>query len=226
MTSAASAGTNVLVDGRALSTDVAKASSAGRARATLLTCLSGGSTMGAVTSMPVGREWTVDDLDRLPDDGLRYELVDGVLLVSPSPLVPHQVALTALLVRLSEAAPPTLRALAAPLDITFSRTRLLQPDIVVLRRDQLTGPKVEGIPLLAVEILSRSTRATDSTLKRHVFEQAGVPSYWLFDPDEPGLTVLELQDGRYVERARVVGAETFEATRPFSVTVVPADVVR
>jgi Uma2 family endonuclease len=116
--------------------------------------------------------------------------------------------------------------LAAPLDITFSRTRLLQPDVVVLRLDQLTGPKVEGIPLLAIEILSRSTRATDSTLKRYVLEQAGVPSYWLFDPDVPALTVLELEDGRYVERAHVVGTEAYQAARPFPVTVVPAEVVR
>ncbi len=49
--------------------------------------------MSRVTTMPVSGDWTVDDLGRLPDDGLRYELVDGVLLVSPSPLVPHQLAL-------------------------------------------------------------------------------------------------------------------------------------
>jgi Uma2 family endonuclease len=179
--------------------------------------------MAVVTIMPATGEWTVDDLDRLPDDGLRYELVDGVLLVSPSPLVPHQVALTRLLLRLAQAAPPDLEALAAPLDITFSRTRLLQPDVVVLRRDQLTGPKVEGIPLLAVEILSRSSRATDSTLKRHVFEQAGVPSYWLLDPDVPALTVLELTDGAYVEQAHVTGDESYHAEWPFAVTLVPSE---
>jgi len=64
--------------------------------------------------MPVSGEWTIDDLDALPDDGLRYELVDGVLLVSPSPLLPHQVGLAALLVRLTSAAPADLRVLPAP----------------------------------------------------------------------------------------------------------------
>ena len=182
--------------------------------------------MSTVTTMPASGDWTVDDLDRLPDDGLRYELVDGVLLVSPSPLVPHQVGLAALLVQLTVAAPSHLRVLPAPLDITFSRTRLLQPDIVVLHEDQLRGRKVTGGPLLAVEVLSASTRATDSTLKRHVFEQAGVPSYWLLDPEAPSLTVLELVDGAYRETAFVTGEEAFVAERPFAVTVVPAELVR
>ena len=182
--------------------------------------------MTPVTPMPVSGDWTVDDLDQLPDDGLRYELVDGVLLVSPSPLARHQVALSALLVQLGNAAPAHLRVLPAPLDITFSRTRLLQPDIVVLHQDQLTGPKVHGIPLLAVEVLSPSTRATDLTLKRHVFEEAGVPSYWLLDPEVPALSVMELVDGAYRDVAHVQGEEAYDAVLPYAVRVVPADLVR
>jgi len=99
-------------------------------------------------------EWTIDDLDALPDDGLRYELVDGVLLVSPSPLLPHQVGLAALLVRLTSAAPADLRVLPAPLDVPFSRTRQLQPDIVVLHRSEPMDRKVTGLPVLVVEVLS------------------------------------------------------------------------
>jgi Uma2 family endonuclease len=182
--------------------------------------------MTRVTTMPLSGDWTVEDLERLPDDGLRYELVDGVLLVSPSPLAPHQLALSALLVRLANAAPPHLRVLPAPLDITFSRTRLLQPDIVVLHQEQLRGRKVEGIPLLAVEVLSVSTRATDATLKRHVLEQAGVPSYWLLDPEAASLTVLEHLAGGYREVATVHGDEAFEATQPFPIRIVPAELTR
>jgi len=182
--------------------------------------------MGAVTTMPASGDWTVDDLDTLPDDGLRYELVDGVLLVSPSPRVLHQLAQAELLFLLRSAVPSHLKVLAAPLDITFGRTRLLQPDLVVLDRDQLRGAKVAGLPLLAVEVLSPSTRATDLTLKRHVFEQAGVASYWLLDPDVPSLTALELVDGAYVEAAVVTGDEVYAATLPFPVRVVPAELVR
>ena len=182
--------------------------------------------MKQMTTMPRSGDWTVDDLDRLPDDGFRYELVDGVLLVSPSPLVPHQLALSELLFRLRAAAPAHLRVLAAPLDITFSRTRLLQPDIVVLHEDQLTGPKVDGIPVLAVEVLSQSTRATDMTLKRHVLEQAGVPSYWLLDTEVPALSVLELFDDAYRDVAHVQGNEAYDAIAPFPVRIVPADLAR
>lgn len=182
--------------------------------------------MDAVTTMPVDGDWTVHDLDALPDDGLRYELVDGVLLVSPAPRVLHQLAQAELLVLLHAAAPSHLRVLGAPLDITFSTTRRLQPDLVVLDREQLRGATVDGLPLLAVEVLSPSTRATDLTLKRHVFEQAGVESYWMLDPDVPSLTVLEHVGVAYREVAVVTGEQAYDATIPFPVRVVPADLVR
>ena len=182
--------------------------------------------MGGVTTMPASGDWTVDDLDALPDDGLRYELVDGILLVSPAPRVLHQLAQAELLMVLGAAAPAHLRVLVAPLDITVSRTRLLQPDLVVFARHQLRGARADGLPLLAVEVLSPSTRATDLTLKRHVLEQAGVASYWLLDPDAPSLTVLELVDGVYVEVAVATGDEAYDAVLPFPVRVVPSALVR
>ena len=181
--------------------------------------------MTTVTSMPRAGDWTVEDLDALPDDGFRYELVDGVLLVSPSPLLPHQVGQYTLVHALTLAAPDTVRVLGAPLDIRFSTTRQLQPDVVVLPRRPLT-PKVEDLPLLVVEVLSPSTRATDLTLKRHVFEAAGVPSYWLLDPEVPSLTVLELREGAYAEVAAATGDEVLSAMRPFPVRLVPAELVR
>ncbi|MCW2679293.1 MAG: Uma2 family endonuclease [Frankiales bacterium] len=180
--------------------------------------------MTTVTTMPLHGDWTVDDLDALPDDGLRYELVDGVLLVSPSPLLPHQVGQSNLMVALATAAPHAFRVLGAPLDIGLSPTRQLQPDVVVIPRGPLT-PKVQDLPLLVVEVLSPSTRATDLTLKRYVLEQAGVPSYWLLDPEVPSLTVLELRDGAYVEVARAEGQQPLTVQRPFPVTLVPAELV-
>ncbi len=178
--------------------------------------------MSHVTVMPRAGDWTADDLDDLPDDGLRYELVDGVLLVSPSPSAIHQVAVVNLVEVLLRQAPPEMRVLTAPLDVRFSPARQLQPDVLVVPREAPTL-RLERQPLLVVEVLSASSRATDLTLKRHVYEQAGVPSYWLLDTDAPSLTVLELQDGAYVE---VASSGSVTVQRPFPVTLVPEELVR
>ncbi len=181
--------------------------------------------MSTVTLMP-DTEWTAEDLDGLPEDGLRYELVDGALLVSAAPSIHHQVALANLLHLLTVAAPRAFRVLPPPVDVRFGPRRQLQPDLVVVPFDVTRGPRLEQPPLLAVEVLSPSTRTVDQTLKRAVFEAGGVPSYWLVDPDEPGLTVLELVDGRYVERARALGDAAYDAGLPFPVRVVPSELLR
>jgi Uma2 family endonuclease len=170
--------------------------------------------------------WTADDLDAFPDDGLRYELVDGVLLVSAAPSVVHQIALMGLLTRLHSAVPDDLRVLPAAVDVRFSPNRQLQPDIVVVCKADTAAHRLTGLPLLAVEVLSPSTRVIDLTLKRHIFEQGGIDSYWVLDPLRPSLTVVELRAGTYVEVARVDADEAFDAVLPFPVRVVPADLLR
>ena len=177
--------------------------------------------MASVTVMPQ-REWTADDLDGLPDDGLRYELVDGVLLVSAAPNTTHQLALANLFFLLMQAAPPGLRVLPAPTDVRFSPRRQLQPDLCVVQRSAIGGARIEVPPLLAVEVLSPSTRTVDRTVKRSVFEDGGVPAYWLVDPLRPSLTVLELVGGAYLERATVLDEEPYDAVLPFPVRVVPS----
>ena len=103
---------------------------------------------------------------------------------------------------------------------------LLQPDLVVFRRGQADRKQVNGAPLLAVEVLSPSTRRFDLHLKRSRYEAAGTGSYWVVDPGEPpSLTAWELRDGRYVEVASVTGPEKFAAELPFPVTVVPDELV-
>lgn len=76
------------------------------------------------------------------------------------------------------------------------------------------------------EVLSPSTRSTDLTLKRALYEAHGVSSYWILDPSAPALIVLELEGGRCVERTMVRGGDSWAAERPFPVTVVPAELVR
>ena len=173
-------------------------------------------------ALPWGAPLTEDDLAAMPADGHRYELLDGVLLVTPAPSLRHQTCVGSLLVLLHAARRPGQHVFVAPLDVRLSHLTVLEPDVLVARQADLTADRLEGAPLLAVEVLSPSTRRLDLGSKRLAYEAAGVPSYWLVDPDGPSLTVLELEDGRYVERATVAGDEPFHATVPFAVTVVPA----
>jgi Uma2 family endonuclease len=173
-----------------------------------------------------GQLFTVDDLDRMPDDGRRYELIDGVLVVSPAPRVPHQLVLTELIVLLHAACPPGLFVIAGP-GVRMSDDTELIPDLVVIPRDQLTGRTVTRPPLLVVEIQSPSTALFDLNTKKAVYERFSIGSYWVVIPDvdQPELIVFELHDGRYEQVAHVTGARPFRAERPFPVEVVPARLV-
>lgn len=170
-------------------------------------------------------EFTFEDLDALPDDGLRYELFDGMLLVTPAPAPMHQRAVVRTTVLLDKACPADVEVFVAPLDFRPTSRRSLQPDVLVCRREDVGAKVIERPPLLVVEVLSPSTRSNDWMLKTQLYAQAGVPSYWLVDPDEPSITVLELSGDDYVEKAVVRGNEVYDAAAPFGVRVVPAELV-
>ena len=170
-------------------------------------------------------EFTFDDLDAMPDDGLQYELVDGMLLVTPAPFPVHQRVVTRLVVRLSANCPAELEAFVAPLDFRPTDRRSLQPDVLVVRREDI-GPKNIQRPLvLAVEVLSRSTRSKDLLLKRQLYADAAIPRYWIFDPQTPSLTVLRLDGDKYVEDVVVSGTEVYETDLPYHVRIVPEEIV-
>jgi Uma2 family endonuclease len=174
------------------------------------------------TALPWGAPLTEDDLAAMPEDGHRYELVDGVLLVTPSPNIQHQICVGSLHILLHAARGPEHTVLVAPFDVRLSPTTVLEPDLLVFGKGEATPARLERAPLLVVEVLSPSTRRIDLGTKRLAYQEGGVPTYWLVDPDVPSLTVLELQAGAYVEEAVVVGEETYEARFPFPATVVPA----
>jgi Uma2 family endonuclease len=174
-----------------------------------------------VVGWPSG-EWSVDDLAALPEDGMCRELVDGLLLVTPTPSVPHQAASMGLSYALRGACPPSLQVLAAPLDYQPDRRHRVQPDLLVARRVDipLAGPLLLA-PLLVVEILHRGTRTKDLMLKRTVYEEFGIPSYWIFDPDVPSLSVSTLGRGVYRQVSMAVGADEIAVETPFPVHLCP-----
>jgi Uma2 family endonuclease len=173
-----------------------------------------------------GHMLTVDDLDRMPDDGRRYELVDGVLIVSPAPRLPHQEVLGELLVQLRQACPLDLAAVPGP-GVRMSDDTELIPDLVVIRREQLTARWVTQPPLLAVEIQSPSTALFDLNTKKAVCERFSIASYWIVVPDvdQPELIAFELRDGRYEQMAHVVHNKPFRARKPFPVEITPSRLV-
>lgn len=181
--------------------------------------------MADVTTIPVEEDFLADDLSQLPDDGNRYELVDGLLLVSPAPSERHQRALGELYSLLRAQAPDGLRVYVAPLDVRFSPRVLVQPDVLVAP-DGPARDRLDRLPLLCVELLSPGTRRHDLVLKRRAYEREGVPSYWVVDPAVPSLTVFELEQGTYAEVARVEGDQAWTGSLPFPVTVSPADLLR
>ena len=139
------------------------------------------------------------------DDGV-WELVDGVLEKMPAPSLEHQ-RLIGVLYRLIDsylaaAFPPVGIALLG-VGVALSQFRVAVPDLVYVRAERgyiLGGNLVEGVPDLVVEALSQD-RARDLVMKRGWYAEAGIPEYWILDPVNDTITVLELAGGRYVERA-------------------------
>lgn len=181
--------------------------------------------MGPMTLLPTDHHWTVADLDDLPDDGLRYELVDGTLLVSAAPSLLHQRALGNLHLLLRASCPPHLEVFLAPTDYQPTPTRSFQPDLLVVRRQGL-GKAVTTPLALAVEIISPSSRSVDAVLKRALYEQSGVESYWLVDPEVPSVTAWTLEDGAYGTPVTAAGEQPWDARAPFPLTVTPAVLIR
>jgi len=181
--------------------------------------------MGTVTTLPHGRALTRADLESMPDDGHRYELVDGTLVVTPAPSYRHQDVVGNLYSALIARCPGHLKVLLAPFDIVLGDDTVLQPDLLVAPREAFTDRDLPGPPLLAVEVLSPSTRLVDQSLKRARFESAGSPSCWVVDPDTATVIAWELRDDEYVEVGRVSDTGTFRARQPFAVDITPGELL-
>ncbi|MFI9006501.1 Uma2 family endonuclease [Actinosynnema sp. NPDC053489] len=173
-----------------------------------------------------GRPYTVEDLEGMPDDGRRYELIDGTLLVGPAPGARHQRVVARLVVVMEQACPDDLLVFPAPFAVRTSATNELQPDLLVTRLEDVTEKLLPVAPLLAVEVLSPSTALNDFNSKKAAYERLGVPAYWVIDPREPKLIAFELDAaGRYEQVAEVKGEDQFDAVLPFPVRVVPVELL-
>lgn len=141
-------------------------------------------------------------LTQLPDDGKRYELVEGELFVSPAPTPEHQEVTGNLFVLLRQAQRAGHgKCYIAPLDVVFAEHTVTQPDLCFIRRDRLeiVGPSnIRGAPDLMVEVLSPSTRERDVGLKLRLYARFGVPFYWVVDPATRTVRPFTLRAEEYV----------------------------
>ena len=169
--------------------------------------------MGVVTTLPRGRELTRAELEALPDDGWRHELVDGALIMTPAPSLRHQVVVGRLHLLLEASRPADLMVLFAPFDVTLADDSVLQPDLSAgqargLHRQELRGDAAAG---RGGPLPEHAHHRPPPEAAR--YEAAGCPSYWVVDPDVPSVTAWELRDGSYVEVGRAVDDEEL-AARP------------
>lgn len=161
------------------------------------------------------RRVTYDDYCTFPDDGKRYEVLEGEVYMTPAPSPQHQFA-GRQLQRVLEAYfrdPEDHLVLNAPLDVILAPDDVVQPDLVVVPRGpQLSKRGVEGAPTLLVEVLSPSRPEYDRTTKARRYAARGVVHFWVVDPDARTLECYRLVDGIY--RLDVSGMGSSDVTVP------------
>ena len=157
--------------------------------------------MALVSEESPARRYTYADLATFPDDHLRREIIDGELIVTPSPIIRHQDAVGNIFFRLkSYSARAGGRAFVAPLDVFFADDNVVEPDVVFIRADHAgqVGEKfIKDAPDLVVEISSPSTRRLELVRKRELYERFGVPEYWVGDLEADRVEIYLLVEGSY-----------------------------
>ena len=143
---------------------------------------------------PAAVPYTYRDYCSLPDDGRRYELIDGDLFVTPSPATFHQTVSRRLQYALMTILENTGIAFVfdAPCDVILSDTTVMQPDLAIVRMDRkeiVAKRGLEGPPDVVVEILSPSTQDRDRHIKRAAYSRFGIGEYWIVDPAHGSIEV-------------------------------------
>ena len=153
---------------------------------------------------------TYEDYAALPDDGRRYELHEGELSVTPSPGTSHQATLLNLAVILHGHvnARELGEMFPAPVDCILENVTVVQPDIVFIetaRRAVISERGIEGVPTLAVEVISPSTDGIDRRRKLQLYARYALPYYWIVDPPAQTIEAYQLAQGVYREAGRLSG---------------------
>ncbi|MBA3450141.1 MAG: Uma2 family endonuclease [Chloroflexia bacterium] len=161
---------------------------------------------------PAAGQWRYEDLFSLPDDGKRYEIIEGELFEMPAPSSAHQTIIMNVILLIA----PVIQAmggriLVSPLDVFFEGADPVQPDIVVMLSGWTgtlyqRGP--QGAPDLLIEILSPSNRGHDVLTKRALYALAGVREYWIVDPENRTIEILTLDQDAFHTASVVSGQDS------------------
>jgi Uma2 family endonuclease len=157
---------------------------------------------------------TYRDLWHTPEDGNRYEIIDGEAYVTPPPLTGHQRALRNLGRILDRYVTENNlgEVVYAPVGVVLEKPTGVQPDLIFVAKERLSiihEKAVFGAPDLVVEMLSPSTAARDRGLKKDLYARTGVRCYWLLDPRRQTLQAFHLEHGVFRLEADYAGAATF-----------------
>jgi Uma2 family endonuclease len=150
--------------------------------------------------MPVDTRLTYEDFCLLPNNGKRYEIVEGDLFVTPAPRRLHQRVVTRLTRFLSAFVDDHQlgEVYVSPFEVVFSPFDVVEPDLVYFsnaRQSVLTEMNAQGAPDLVVEVLSETTEKTDRTFKLKLYGKFGVQEYWIIEPDGPSAEIYRRTEG-------------------------------
>lgn len=170
------------------------------------------------------RTYTYDDLADTPEDGQRYEIIDGELFVSPSPVLDHQRVVGRLYRWLADLvdAQQLGEVFIGPTDVFFSERNVVVPDVLFVaakRSDILHRRYVAGAPDLVIEVLSPKTRRIDLGRKKALYAAFGVAEYWIVDPSARTVAIWSLVDGEYEPVAQADEAVRSLVVPGFSVSL-------
>lgn len=167
---------------------------------------------------PVQGAWTYEDYLAIPDDGRRYEILAGVLNVAPSPNIGHQRAQSRMNRVLSDFVElhGLGEVISAPFDVRLDNRTIVQPDLLFVSSESANKVRnnfFEGAPNLVIEVASPGTATYDRDGKRHAYERAGVPEYWIVDPAAKSVELFVLEGGAY----QLIGVYQSEAVIPSTI---------
>lgn len=161
--------------------------------------------------------WTYNDYAAMPDDGKRYQIVDGVLFMSPSPDTRHQDTVGTIFACLREHALRNKlgKVYIAPLDVELNPKTVVQPDVLLILHahlEKIAAKRIIGAPDLVVEVSSPGTTGFDRCQKQDAYAHAGVPEYWIVNPASYTIELLILENATYRSLGIFQGQQTLPST--------------